>query len=194
MAVGLLAAVAGGCGSNNDGAAHSAPATSPAVSGLFSVTTSSTSSATGGTPPGKATSATSSGASATLRPGVRPADTPGPGATPQQYAPGSVPAPVATSFAASCVIPGGHQALTITAPAGYTVAFDTQYADGNDGSTYGGTDTGIVGADGHFTSSWTVSALAPPGGATTFVSVAGSTAQGQSTGYRQPSFAVARSC
>jgi hypothetical protein len=88
------------------------------------------------------------------------------------------------------VVPGGHQTLTVTTDAGLTVAYDTQYADGKDGRSEGGSGTGKAGADGRYTTTWVVSPSAAHGQAVVYIAISG----GQKSAFRQPTFTVAPSC
>lgn len=66
---------------------------------------------------------------------------------------------------ATCVAPGARQTLTITTRGQASVSFNTRYADGHLGNTYGGVGIGTTTADGAFHTAWTVAAAAPPGSA-----------------------------
>jgi hypothetical protein len=66
-------------------------------------------------------------------------------------------------LARQCVVPGGSQTLTAHSRPGYSVAFDSTYADGREGPQYGGYGVLPTNANGVATSSWTVAATAPAG-------------------------------
>lgn len=73
---------------------------------------------------------------------------------------------ITLTLGAACVVPGGRQSLTITTGAPSSVSYDTRYADGSLGSTYGGVGISRTAADGTYRTAWTVSTAAPAGTAT----------------------------
>ncbi len=74
-------------------------------------------------------------------------------------------AEISVRLGAACVTPGGRQTLTITTRGQASVSFNTRYADGHLGNTYGGVGIGTTTADGAFHTAWTVAAAAPLGSA-----------------------------
>jgi hypothetical protein len=74
--------------------------------------------------------------------------------------------PLRIALGATCVTPGGRQTVAITLDGAASVSFNTRYADGNLGTTYGGSGVGTTAADGTYRSAFTVSAAAPLGTAT----------------------------
>ena len=114
-------------------------------------------------------------ASATLRPGVSSAPT---------------ASWFTVTLGASCVVPGGTQTLTAQSHPGYTVAYNSHYADGHTGDSYGGYGVVATDAHGRVVVSWTVSASAPLGP----VTVGAGTANGGPATTLTRSFTVAAHC
>jgi hypothetical protein len=126
---------------------------------------------------GDAGAATAHGAMASLAPATQPAtalvtagppSTPAPSraATPAHGAASAAATPVpwfTARLASACVVPGGSQTLVAQSRPGYTVAFNSSYADGQRGDLYGG--YGVVPSDatGHVTARWGVAGTAPLG-------------------------------
>lgn len=95
------------------------------------------------------------------------------------------------TLGSSCVVPAGTQTLVAQSRPGYTVAFNTRYADGSMGNAHGGYGVLPTDAQGRVTSSWTVSASAPLGTAIVF---AGTASSGGSPTTLSRSFVVAAHC
>lgn len=95
------------------------------------------------------------------------------------------------TLGSSCVVPGGTQTLVAQSRPGYTVAFNTRYADGSMGNVHGGYGVLPTDAQGRATSSWTVSASTPLGTAIVF---AGTATSGGSPTTLSRSFVVAAHC
>ena len=80
------------------------------------------------------------------------------------------PPPVFTAtLDSACVTPGGEQTLTVHTNPSWSVTYNSTYADGRHGDTYGGRGVDIAGADGSVHASWRVDVAAPPGPATVYV-------------------------
>jgi len=94
------------------------------------------------------------------------------------------------ALGSSCVVPGGTQTLTAQSRPGYTVAYNSHYADGRTGSDDGGYGLVATDAHGRVVASWTVSASAPPG----TVTVGVGTANGGPATTLTRSFTVAAHC
>lgn len=94
------------------------------------------------------------------------------------------------TLGASCVVPGGTQTLAAQSRPGYTVAYNSRYADGRMGDAYGGDGVVATDAHGRVSVSWTVSASAPLG----TVSVGAGTANGGPATTLTRSFTVAAHC
>lgn len=135
------------------------------------------------------------GASATP-PASAPAVAPLTGAgTPLATArPHGTPAAAAPWFSAAlgstCVVPGGTQSLSVQTRPGYTVAYNSRYADGSSGATNGGYGILASSGGGHAGAQWTVSATAPLGTVTVEVG----TGNGGAPTTLVRSFAVAQHC
>jgi hypothetical protein len=76
------------------------------------------------------------------------------------------------TLGASCVVPGGLQTLTAQRRPGYTVAYNSHYADGKTGDTYGGSGLLTTDARGRAVATWTVATSAPLGQVTIGVGTA----------------------
>lgn len=103
------------------------------------------------------------------------------------------PSPAASftvTLAASCVIPGGTQTLTAQSRPGYTVAYNSHYADGKTGDTYGGYGLLTTDARGRAVATWTVATSAPLGQVTIGVG----TANGGAPTTATRTFVVAAHC
>jgi hypothetical protein len=109
-----------------------------------------------------------------------------------QFEPGTNPAPVSAVLSSSCLHPGQSQTLTIQGPAGMSLVFDAQYANGRDGRSYGGYGTTKIPPGGTFSGTWAVRPRAPTGRVTVFISMADN--RTRSTAFRQPSFLLADQC
>jgi len=94
------------------------------------------------------------------------------------------------TLSASCVVPGGTETLTAHSRPGYTVAYNTRYADGKMGDSYGGYGVVPTDAAGTAVIRWTVSPSAPLGSATVSVG----TGNGGPTTTLSRSFVVAGHC
>ena len=122
----------------------------------------------------------------------RPGSTPAPAPTYPQYVQGTKEAPVTVSLQSACTTKGGAQVLTVSAPGGFYLSVDAQYADQNDGRKYGGYYVGKIPADGTYRLPWVVSPQAPLGKVTVWISVEGG--KPIETAFRQPAFVLAKSC
>ena len=94
------------------------------------------------------------------------------------------------SLGSACVVPGGTQTLAAHSRPGYTVAFNSRYADGKSGDTYGGFGVLPTDASGTVTSHWTVAATAPLG----TVTLGAGTANGGPATTLTRTFTVAAHC
>jgi hypothetical protein len=191
----LAATVLVACGGGSKPASKAADgAPAPTASGTGqagSGTPAASGSATGG--PG-ATATPTGGSTATSGTGTTPASTPTrPAGT---ASPSTKPSPTAiflnATLSKTCVRPGGTQSLTMRARPNMKVIVNTSYADGKDGSTYGGrfTKDQFTDANGRYTVSWTVALTAPQGDAATSVGAVDESG----TGYRRLPFRVAATC
>lgn len=79
---------------------------------------------------------------------------------------GGPPTPLEATLASPCVKVGGTQTITIRAPEGSGVGYDSYYADGKSGISegfYGGNKGAVMPASGEWSDTWTVKVDAPPG-------------------------------
>jgi hypothetical protein len=187
-AAAALAAVAllGACG--GDGKPSAAP------SGTSAPTVSSTPGATATNDPGATTTASHApgtshapGSSATSGGTAGPSgSSPTPSAA---YSPTRVE--LDAKLSKTCVKPGDPITLTVNARPKMKIIFDTTYADGKDGATYGGFERdGNADANGRYAKTWTVSPAAAQGDAE--VILAGVDSIG--TGRKRLPFKVSLTC
>jgi hypothetical protein len=94
------------------------------------------------------------------------------------------------TLGASCVVPGGTESLTVQSRPGYSVAFNTRYADGKGGDSYGGSGVLPTNQQGVARTTWVVTAAAPLGGAVVNVG----TANGGTSAMMHASFTVSKQC
>lgn len=90
------------------------------------------------------------------------------GSSASTTAPGSTqpPLPLESSLAKSCVKAGGEQTITIKAPEGSGVGYDSYYADGKSGISegfYGGNNVQQLRETDTWTDTWVIAANAPAG-------------------------------
>jgi len=149
----------------------------------------------GPTHPG-ASSAEPSGPPVTNADGL-PRGTPRGTVSPERAAPRATAVPSATAgisftlaLGANCVVPGGTQSLTAYSRPGYSVSFNSQYADGKFGNSYGGYGVLATDARGVARATWTVAATAPIG----TVTVAAGTANGGPATVVRETFTLAAHC
>ena len=127
--------------------------------------------ATGGAG-GPATSAPGSGAGAGAGAqggsgSTAPSSPGGQSSTASTAAPGETPpTPLEFTLGSPCIRAGSEQTITIKAPAGGGVGYDSYYSDGKSGISkdfYGGNAGKVMPESGSWTDTWRVSATAPPG-------------------------------
>ncbi|HEV7678190.1 MAG TPA: hypothetical protein VGQ42_06445 [Candidatus Dormibacteraeota bacterium] len=167
-----------------------------ALAACGSATQSTTSSAAGARPQAATTTtASTNGGAATATAVTGSASPAAAGAVPASVAhpasPSRQAAPWFTARVLPCVTPNGMQTLDGTTRPGYSVSFNTTYADGRHGDTHGG--AGIVSPDssGAFHTGWRVSAGTPLG---SVHMLAGTGGRGASPEVAEIVFTVASTC
>ena len=96
--------------------------------------------------------------------GADPADGPAPSETAETAPASGADAPIAITVVHECVSAGGEQTVTVTSTPGFQVTVNPRYADGQMGNIHGGLAFAqIIGEDGTFTHTWTISPEAPEG-------------------------------
>ncbi len=144
---------------------------------------------TGGATPLATASPTTTSPAATSAPAA-PAGTPRAAATQAPAAAAASADWFTVTLGSTCVVPGGTQTLSAQSRPGYTVSYNSHYADGSMGNTNGGFGVLATDAAGRASTSWTVATTAPLGSVTVYLG----TANGGAPTTLRRSFVVASHC